>query len=723
MRDAFATTGTEVGLRGDSLGLVNIGRAAMGETPLEPAPAFPAATVIPPNGDSSSTQNSVSPNAPQVKEAPAPEPVAPVQSAQTATNAGFPQNTVVVADKPGLDASDAHFSNHTLITSQSSDSAINGTNQQISQEHGSGGDAGQGPTPTPYLAPVLKDMGYTGVTGTTPYKPASEQEVAALQDLYSNSPVSNLAPTVSAAATVININFDGTQNNGQFPAPGESSTNVAKLSKLQEQTNGIANTLYLPGVGSQTLPSGTQDSNGNPAPGSSPSKLESLPLVAGNIANDIIDRAYKQLSDRVQSILAENPNAEISLNLAGFSRGGAEAVAFANLLNEKGIPGVYPPGQVPIDTMTLFDPVSQTDGKLNTSWPSNVKSALVLVAQDEGRQIMPAMVVGDSAIVIGVPGAHCDTGGSYNPNGISAVTLSVARDFQATNGVPIAAVPDSLKPDFTQMNKHNPVLDNFGNTVWSGDPNARYYENAHLGEAPVQDVLLHRAALGLNNDPTNPSSANAVNGADLQSDQYKPTTVTRVPFVAVTDPSGNLGGEENNPPAPAEHAQPATNSIAPPQIPNATPEAPSDNLGPDGSDAHLLNHTPLAETPAPDKTPKTAEQLRNDALVEAQLADASTVLGLANTVIGLRNWGSQSDISHLGTVVNLYNQIDNLGPALGGSGNNLPGDLSQFGAGLGLITALHSGNPISVASSGASFYNSVVGSSSVTRFPSRSSTP
>ena len=115
------------------------------------------------------------------------------------------------------------------------------------------------PTSPAYLAPTLQDQGYTGATGTTPYKPATTQQVNALQDLYNNSPTANAQQVVSATATVININFDGTKNNGQFPASGEASTNVFELTRLQREVSNPNNTIYLPGVGAQTVPTGTLD--------------------------------------------------------------------------------------------------------------------------------------------------------------------------------------------------------------------------------------------------------------------------------------------------------------------------------------------------------------------------------------------------------------------------------------------------------------------------------
>lgn len=365
-------------------------------------------------------------------------------------------------------------------------------------------------TSQPYLAPSLKDKGYTGSTGTTPFRPATGSQLENLQDLYANSPVKAAPTVISATATVLNINFDGTQNNGNFTAPGESATNVYKLAQLQSKAIGEENTIYLPGVGAQTAPAGTTLPNGNPAPGSSPSNWDSIPSNAGKIANSILEDAYSRLTARVNVIRATDPNAEISLNLSGFSRGAAEAVAFANLLNERGIPGVYPSGQVPVDTMVLFDPVSQTKGQLNTEWPTNVKSNLVFVAMDEGRPIMPAMPLGGDANVVPVTGAHSDIGGSYNSQGISAVTLGLAREFQSSSGAPMAAVPVDLQPDWAQMNIHNPSLDNYGNPMWGEFQSQRIYEGAKLGSPSVQDAILNGAYLPT---PTqvNPAAGDAIN--------------------------------------------------------------------------------------------------------------------------------------------------------------------------------------------------------------------
>nr|WP_315490383.1 tandem-95 repeat protein [uncultured Rhodoferax sp.] len=216
--------------------------------------------------------------------------------------------------------------------------------------------------------------------------------------------------------------------------------------------------------------------------------------------------------------------------------------------------------------------------------------------------------------------------------------------------------------------------------------------------------------------------------ATVSSDGQGNTTVTdHQTGTAVTTSTGsstNWGGEANHPPTVETQAPPFTST---------------DHNGPDPYDNHLTRYPvpnstsgesdtgfTQIEPPAPVNAaspattiaaPKTPEQLRADALLEAQVADANTAMGFASSIIGLRNWGSQDGLGRLSTVVNFYNQFDRLGASFGGSGNNLPGDLSQFGAGLGVISALKSGNPISIASSGGSFYNSIVGANAANAIP------
>lgn len=340
---------------------------------------------------------------------------------------------------------------------------------------------------TTYLSPELVSLGYTGVTGTTPYQPSTTQQVATLQTLYANALDGRTLTASSSNAIHLNINFDGTQNNREFPniANGEAMTNIGRIAGLQEQRGAQENTIYMSGIGAQTTPDG------------SPSNLESTPWKAGEIGNQIMEDAYLQLTTRVAEILAADPSATIELNLAGFSRGGAEAVAFANLLNERGIPGLYSPGTVPINSLVLFDPVSQSGGELNVNWPTNLSNpALVFVASAENRIWFPAMPVDTGAIIVPIDAIHSDVGGSFNQDGISAVTLKIARDYLTATGSPMDEIPAGLQPNWDRMYIHNSAIDNYGNKRFEtiGDPvltvgTNRYYEGSGLGSLTIQDML------------------------------------------------------------------------------------------------------------------------------------------------------------------------------------------------------------------------------------------
>ena len=274
-----------------------------------------------------------------------------------------------------------------------------------------------------FLAPELVQLGYTGVTGTTPHTTSTAAQVQTLQSQSVNALTGQTIARTSIGVIHLNVNFEGTQNNRDYVAAGESQTNIASLQTLQANATGVRNSFYYTGVGAQTVPTGTLLPNGNLDPQSSTRLFESTPGLAGDKGNAIIVRAYDEITDRIAAIRTNDPNAQIAINLAGFSRGGAEAVAFANLLNERGIPGLYAPGQVPVNTLTLFDPVAQVNGQLNVTWPTNlVNPALVFVATGENRIFFAAMPVG-AGIIVPIAGVHSDIGGSFNPDGISAVTL------------------------------------------------------------------------------------------------------------------------------------------------------------------------------------------------------------------------------------------------------------------------------------------------------------
>lgn len=62
-----------------------------------------------------------------------------------------------------------------------------------------------------YLNPSLAADGYTGTTGSTPYRPTTAAQVDLLQSQYGTS-FSNLVTRASPGAIQLSFNFDGTQN-------------------------------------------------------------------------------------------------------------------------------------------------------------------------------------------------------------------------------------------------------------------------------------------------------------------------------------------------------------------------------------------------------------------------------------------------------------------------------------------------------------------------------
>ncbi len=328
-----------------------------------------------------------------------------------------------------------------------------------------------------YLAPSLRAEGYTGSTASTPYRPATSAQTDLLQSQYGTS-FSALVTPARAGTIQLSINFDGTQNDSNALKPGEAATNVAELHDLLRNA-GPQRSVYVSGIGTDGV-----------TPGSIESNLQSTPFAAGAIGQAKLEVAYRELLRMVDAARSVDPNALIELNLTGFSRGGAEAVAFANLVNERGIPGVYAHGTVVINSMVLFDPVNQTNDALDTRWPANVRNSLVIVAMDERRIPFPPMPVGSNAIVIGMPGAHADIGGGFGTQGISAVSLCLARSFLDATGAPIAQVPDERLPDWTQQRVHNSALDNHGNPQFDTSAGNRYYEGSGIGSMSVQEMLV-----------------------------------------------------------------------------------------------------------------------------------------------------------------------------------------------------------------------------------------
>lgn len=211
-----------------------------------------------------------------------------------------------------------------------------------------------------------------------------------------------------------------------------------------------------------------------------------------------------------------------------------------------------------------------------------------------------------------------------------------------------------------------------------------------LAAAPGEiSRFIQMQANGKNSsDPTNPLSVDAINGSDHQSDIYLNKIDLPLPELAslfAVNPgafgAGQVGGFD---------ILPFNDNSS--FLTNADGDIAGEMTKLSNGWIQVKDISGNSVYVNPEAAPDDARaMLTPDQYRDAQLKDAAGALGLANSVIGLRNWDQQTDLGRLNSVVSLYNQVDRLGGDLG-AGNNLPGDFGGLGAGLGFLSALESGD-------------------------------
>jgi hypothetical protein len=267
--------------------------------------------------------------------------------------------------------------------------------------------------------------------------------------------------------------FDGTWNDrDRMPI----ASNPAELERLYAQiSRGSPNikSEYLAGVGT----GGGID----PAIGG----------AFGAGAAERAERMYELLVTQADQWKRGDANAEIVVNILGFSRGSAIGRHFANLLYERGIPDLaterrtqiwdessasfraevsydghhVPPGQVPVGAMLLYDTVATGQGTaLKLSIPPNVQAVLHLTATDEPRNVSfalesvidPARPGDPRLLELPGAGAHADRGGGYD-RGIGAVNLFLGHEFLKLTGSPLPDRAPGVMTDDAALWIHNPL--------------------------------------------------------------------------------------------------------------------------------------------------------------------------------------------------------------------------------------------------------------------------
>lgn len=125
---------------------------------------------------------------------------------------------------------------------------------------------------------------------------------------------------------------------------------------------------------------------------------------------------------------------------------------------------IIPPGAVNIGVSLPYDTVSSGMGNLyNMTIPSQVQQTLHLTAANEYRTMFPLTSAlngngtsNGSVVELQLPGAHTNIGGgSYDRNGIGSANLEIGYTYLQRAGVPLAPLPDSLRPNPSQFVIHD----------------------------------------------------------------------------------------------------------------------------------------------------------------------------------------------------------------------------------------------------------------------------
>lgn len=311
--------------------------------------------------------------------------------------------------------------------------------------------------------------------------------------------------------------FDGTGNDRDNVPNDGRRTNPDVLQELLDNSTSVSS-LYRSGVGTD-------------------GGLDKLNYPGGDGSSERTEEAYDLFRGQAQAWHKENPDVDIYVSMAGFSRGASSARHFANLVYERGIPAedaqanrvlvghenhgrnmvpvyeitydkyIIPPGEVRLDTMLLYDAVAtgQTQSMKLAVPPVEDLKILHLTANDELRNQFDLQSVIDPKngfdprlYEFGLPGAHSDLGGGYADNWLSARYLELGHTFLKQNGVPLRDIPaeHQVSPDAVGV-IHDP--DKLYYTTF-GERQVNYSDNTVLTDAGLvsdqglQENLVARLA-------------------------------------------------------------------------------------------------------------------------------------------------------------------------------------------------------------------------------------
>ncbi|MGB6336817.1 MAG: DUF2235 domain-containing protein [Thermoanaerobaculia bacterium] len=264
-----------------------------------------------------------------------------------------------------------------------------------------------------------------------------------------NSP-HNLTDPLGLAAFFFDGTWNYTSADGSETHGSDVPTNVWKMWKASNEPN----SLYFGGIANEFEYGDFTRVFGG---------------LTGYTGRRILGRAYRELWD------AYNCDGDQTIDIVGFSRGGALALEFANMIASVGIPkvdcatGLFMGGfhKVPeIRFIGLFDVVGSfglPGNQLNLTYDLELPTDLSIggafhaVALNETRTGYPVTDV-QGALQVGFIGVHSDIGGGYADTGLSNISLAWMLRKAKSTGLEFNSSLNDLPA--------NPIMQPHDNDTW-----------------------------------------------------------------------------------------------------------------------------------------------------------------------------------------------------------------------------------------------------------------
>jgi hypothetical protein len=196
--------------------------------------------------------------------------------------------------------------------------------------------------------------------------------------------------------------FDGTENNRLNVPADERETIVGHIDRKLRGNQSLAFLDYYPGVGTETQPI-----------------KAAVDAATGYTIKGVVNQAVDKTILKIDAARQEKPDADVRLFVAGFSRGGAAARHFMNVLAQRWrMPGHI--GSSPRFYALIFDTVATGQRtQLMLQVPTSADIFYHFVSIDERRILFKPVidVSQDPApgriVTARMPGVHSDIGTSY----------------------------------------------------------------------------------------------------------------------------------------------------------------------------------------------------------------------------------------------------------------------------------------------------------------------